>query len=90
MRKPVIYSGLIVVILFAGICCDEQEAADVKESVQRGADKTGDVVDKAIDKTGQVVGNALEKAANTRVKVGVDVTTRPAATTAPSGTTRPL
>jgi hypothetical protein len=91
--KKLIAIVLVTGLLTIGFACDSEDAAEVKDDVSRAADKTGDVVDKAIDKTGEVVGTAVEKAANTKVKVDVDVTTRPAATApahAPSTTTNPL
>ena len=71
---------LMTMTLLVGLACDSEDAAEVKQDVTQAADKTGDAVNKAIDKTGEVVGAAVEKAANTKVNVDVDVTTRPVST----------
>ena len=88
--KKLAFALLMTLTIVGGFACDSEDAAEVKDDVTRAADKTGVVVDKAIDKTGEVVGTAVEKAANTKVNVDVDVTTRPAATAPVRASTQPL
>ena len=75
--------------LFFAVGCDNSEstkqevrdgAEKTGEALQRGAEKTGEALKKAAESTGDVVNETVDAAS--KVKVEVNVTTRPATTQA--------
>ena len=79
---------IIVAGLFVAACDNsestKQEVRDGAEktgdALQRGAEKTGEALKSAAESTGEVINKTVDAAS--RVKVDVNVTTRPATTQA--------
>ena len=92
----ILFPLLIVSTLIFLPACDDtpaererkvDNAADATgDALKKAADKTGNALEKAADSTGRAINTAVDKVQ--RVDVDVDVTTKPAAATAPA-TTRP-
>jgi hypothetical protein len=86
MRKALMM--LTFASITCSLACDDSDSAENQrkinnaadktgDALQRGAEKTGEALNKAAKSTGEVVGKVADTVSRTKVKVDVDVATKP-------------